>query len=124
MSNIKTNSTTTKLRSNEASKCRSQNRPNSDFDLQVDSVASGSSQISKPAIISEPRRQKYGGRGMAIQQLGESISVNNSMKNSNLNFSNASIERHFNRLKEENAKKLNEENEKIWGTLIHSNKNT
>ncbi|XP_060874932.1 uncharacterized protein LOC132948478 [Metopolophium dirhodum] len=122
MSNINTKST--KLRNNETSKVRTQNRRNPDSGLQVDSIASGSLQISKPTIISEPRRPKYGGRGIAIQQLAESMSSKDSMKNSNMNFSNSSIEQHFKRLKEENLKKLNEENEKIWGKCIHSNKNT
>ncbi|XP_015373030.1 PREDICTED: uncharacterized protein LOC107168215 [Diuraphis noxia] len=124
MSNIKTKPFTTKLRSNESLKCHSQNRTNSDSGLEVDSVASGSLQISKPSITSEPSRHKYGGRGMAIQQLAESLSSKDRMKNSNLCFSNSSIEQHFKNLKAENVKKLNEENEKIWGKLIHSNKNT
>ncbi|NP_001280472.1 uncharacterized protein LOC100572660 [Acyrthosiphon pisum] len=128
MSNINTKSSTTKLRNNETSRVRTHNRPNPDSGLQVDSIASGSLRISNPTIISEPRRPKYGGRGIAIRQLAESIaskdSIRDSAKNSNLNFSNSSIEQHFNRLKEENLKKLNEENEKIWGKFIHSNKNT
>lgn len=124
MSNKNPKSSTTKLRNNETSKLRTQNRPNPDSSLQVDSIASGSLQISKPTIISEPLRPKYGGRGIAIQQLAESLSSNDRMKNSNMDFSNSSIEQHFKRLKEENLKKLNEENEKIWGKCIHSNKNT
>ncbi|KAL4107617.1 hypothetical protein QTP88_017941 [Uroleucon formosanum] len=123
MSNINTKSSITKLRNNETSKVRTY-RPNPDSGLQVDSVASGSLQISKPTIISESSRPKYGGRGIAIQQLAESMSSKDSMKNSDMNFSNSSIERHFNRLKEENLKKLNEENENIWGKFIHSNKST
>ncbi|KAL5236276.1 hypothetical protein ACI65C_003686 [Semiaphis heraclei] len=124
MSNIKTKSSTTKLRSNESLKCRSQNRPNSNSGSQVDSVALDSLRISKPSRTTEPSRHKYGGRGMAIQQLAESLSSKDRMKNSNLNFSNSSIERHFKNLKEENLKKLNEENENIWGKLINSNKDT
>ncbi|CAI6362202.1 unnamed protein product [Macrosiphum euphorbiae] len=124
MSNMNTKSSTTKLRNNETSRVRTQNRPNPDSGLQVDSIASGSLRISKPTIISEPRRPKYGGRGLAIKQLAESMSSKDSMNNSNSSYSNSSIEQHFKHLKEENLKKLNEENEKTWGKFIHSNKNT
>jgi len=51
MSNIKTKSASTKLRNNETSKLRSQNRSNFDSVLQEDSVASGSLRISKVCII-------------------------------------------------------------------------
>lgn len=50
MSNINTKSSITKLRNNETSKVRTYNRPNPDSGLQVDSVASGSLQISKVPI--------------------------------------------------------------------------
>lgn len=49
MSNINTKSSITKLRNNETSKVRTY-RPNPDSGLQVDSVASGSLQISKVPI--------------------------------------------------------------------------
>lgn len=125
MSNINKNSHATKLRGNEMSIKLYQNRSNYGSNLQIDSVASGSVQISNPEIVSKPYIHKCGGRGMAIQQLSESIkSSKGSMKNSNLDFSNSNIERHFKNLKEENEKKLKEENEKIWGKLIHSNKKT
>ncbi|XP_060835233.1 uncharacterized protein LOC132918138 [Rhopalosiphum padi] len=131
-SNMNKSSQTTKLRSNEMSKYHSQYRPNYDsqyrpkYDsgLQDDSIASGCLPISNSKIISEPRRNKCGGRGMAIQQLSESMSSKSIIKNTNLDFSNSNIERHFKNLKEENLKKLKEENEKIWGKFIHSNKNT
>ncbi|KAF0771319.1 Uncharacterized protein FWK35_00002932 [Aphis craccivora] len=118
MSNINSNSHTSKLRSNESSKYRFQDRPNSD------SVASGCLQNSNPKTISELRQNKCGGRGMAIQQLSESMSLINRKNDSHLDFSNSNIERHFKNLKEENLKKLKEENEKIWGNMIRSNKSS
>uniref|UniRef100_A0A2S2NIG6 Uncharacterized protein n=1 Tax=Schizaphis graminum TaxID=13262 RepID=A0A2S2NIG6_SCHGA len=123
-SNMNKSYYTTKLRSNEMSKCHSQYRPNYDSGLQNDSVASGCLPISNSKIISEPRRNKCGGRGMAIQQLSESMSSKSMIKNINLDFSNSNIERHFKNLKEENLKKIKEENENMWGKFIHSTKNT
>ncbi|XP_060858310.1 uncharacterized protein LOC132935713 [Metopolophium dirhodum] len=110
---------TTKLRGNETLKNRCQIRPSYDSGLQ----ASGYSQNAVPNIKSEPKRQKYGGRGMAIQELAESMS-SNTTRITNLDFSNACIENHFKSLREENEKKLKETNEKIWGKFIHSDRSS
>ncbi|XP_060843864.1 uncharacterized protein LOC132923892 [Rhopalosiphum padi] len=123
-SNINKNAHTTKLRGNEISIYHSQHRPNNDSGRKNDSVASGCSPISNSKIISEPQRNKCGGRGMAIQQLSESMSSKCSIKNSNSDFSNSNIERYFKSLQEENLRKLKEENEKIWGKCIQSYKST
>ncbi|XP_025195268.1 uncharacterized protein LOC112594603 [Melanaphis sacchari] len=124
MSNANTNSHTTKLSGNEMPKHLSQNQSNPDSNLQVDSVASDCFRNSKLKVSFEPHRNKCGGRGMAIQQLSESMSSKSSIKNSNLDFSNSNIERYFKNLREENLKKHKEENEKIWGKCMHSNKST
>ncbi|XP_008189374.1 uncharacterized protein LOC103311516 [Acyrthosiphon pisum] len=117
MSNI--NATpTTMLRGNETLKNRFQILPNYDSCLQP----SGPSQ-NAPQIISKPKRPKYGGRGMAIRELAESLSAD-AMNKTILNFSNACIERHFKSLREENEKKLKETNEKIWGKCIHSDRSS
>ncbi|XP_022173991.1 uncharacterized protein LOC111036305 isoform X2 [Myzus persicae] len=119
-----TNSSVTKLRGNETSKNHGQNQPNSDRSLQADYVASGSLHYSNPEINTLAHQHKYRGRGMAIQRLAESMASKGRMKNSNLDYSNSNIERHFNSLRDENAKKLMESNEKDWGKFIYSNRNT
>ncbi|KAL4153241.1 hypothetical protein QTP88_001074 [Uroleucon formosanum] len=87
MANINSKSTT-KLRGNEPLKNHCQNRPNYDSGFQ----ASGYFQNAfYPKQIPETKRQNYGGRGLAIQELAESMS-SNAIKNSNSVYNNNELQ--------------------------------
>jgi len=113
----------TKLRGTEVSK-HIQYRPNTAFDnWYTDSVANDSSFSEQEKVISYSKQPICGGRGTAIQQLSESMTCfNNRLKNPNSNYSNLSIEQHFKSLREENVKKVKDENEKLWGKMLNSYK--
>ncbi|XP_025404947.1 uncharacterized protein LOC112679377 [Sipha flava] len=123
---------TTKLKGTEMLARHSQHKPlqsssHNDFvasgshtsDLQEQSTVWSN---SIPKLIPETKQVIYGGRGLAISKLVETMSKTPGEPMDKWNYSNSAIESHFKKLREESAKKIKEDNEKIWGNWMHTKK--
>ncbi|XP_050427091.1 uncharacterized protein LOC126837287 isoform X2 [Adelges cooleyi] len=78
------------------------------------------SHTTTPPLVFCSDKPMYRGRGLVIQQLSMQPPTDseNLLNNPNLDYSNSSIEEHFKNIREENAKKNAEENQRKFGHLI------